>query len=311
MSNEDRPDALPPLRAIQVFEAVARWGGVSRAARELGVSPGAVSQQIRSLEAALQVKLLERDGRGVTLTSLGRRFLPSVTAAFDALRGGKALMARARQEREVVVSALPSVVVSWLGAALAEWSTLHPQVPVRVLASDAEPVIEDSEVDFRLTYGGQARAYPHFAEVFTDVVTPVAAPDLLCGRVLARPVEVLDFPLIGIDWRPDAISPPSWTDWLAAFAGSPPVRPGISFSLSSAAIEVAVRGRGLVLAQRSMIAAEVAAGRLITPFPAMTLGLPSAYFLAWSSSALSKPSCRALRPWLIRECRRRGDWRSH
>src|SRR5215467_13674023 len=106
--------SAPPLRAIQVFEVVGRHGSVSRAAEDLGVSPGAITQQIHALEAHLNVRLLQRDGRGVALTSWGTLYLERISAAMEQLRRAKDDVERLRRSGHLVLSALPSLATKLL-----------------------------------------------------------------------------------------------------------------------------------------------------------------------------------------------------
>src|SRR5687768_7351920 len=102
---------LPPLRAIQAFEAVGRLGSVNDAADELGVSQGAVSQQLRRVDEALGVRLLERRGRNLELTTWGRLYYARIAAGFEDLRSAQEVLAAARLNSSLVVSCLPSLAI--------------------------------------------------------------------------------------------------------------------------------------------------------------------------------------------------------
>jgi LysR family transcriptional regulator, glycine cleavage system transcriptional activator len=119
-----------------------------------------------------------------------------------------------------------------------------------------------------------------------------------------KPNDLLRFPLLWIDWGKEFVTTPTWRDWFA-FAGvaCEQVRCDLTFSLSSAAIDAAVEGRGLVLAQHSMVASALHSGSLVR-LSDLNLPLPEAYFLAWNSSALDKPSGTAFHNWLRGEARR-------
>jgi LysR family transcriptional regulator, glycine cleavage system transcriptional activator len=296
------PTRLPPLRALQAFEAVARLGSVTDAAAELGVSPGAVSQQLRKAEAALGVPLLERRGKGMALTSWGRLYQAQVAPAFEQLQRAQQALWRARTQSALVLSCLPSVTNRWIGPRLFDWQAAHPGAKVRLVGAEAEPRLAQDAVDFRITYGRAVRQHEHHAQLFTDTVVPACAPALLAGRKLRQPAELLALPLIGIEWDAAHGAPPDWPAWAASIgadAGAVPQAEGeLAFSLSSAALDAAVNGRGVVLAQVSMIADDLASGRLVVPFDRrLKLALP--YHLAWDRAALQKPHAAALREWLI------------
>lgn len=293
------------LRAIQVFEAVGRCGSVTDAAEQLGVSPSAVTQQIHKLEAVLRVRLVIRCGRGIQLTRCGKTYLLRVTAAFELLQKAERDIGRVRQDAHLSVSALPSIANKWLGPLLFKWMSLHPSSTVHLEGVDPEPRFDDAETDFRISYGSRCQLYRNYLELFTDFVVPVASPLLLSGRSFPNhPRDLLDFPLLKIDWGPEYSAPPSWRDWLSAF-GVPlsSVACDVSFSLSSAALDAAIEGRGLVLAQHSMVQAALTAGHLVQ-LSECWLPLPQPYFLAWNDSAMDKPVGAAFRSWLIRESKR-------
>ena len=289
----------PPLRALQAFEAFGRHGSVTGAAAELGVSAGAVSQQIRKAEDALGLPLLERRGRTVALTAWGRLYHAAIATGFDHLRSAGAMLDRRRAEAALTVSCLPSLASKWLAPQLFDWQANNQGANVRLVGSETEVRFGEDQVDFRITYGIKAQEYDHYAELFTDWVVPACAPSLLERLPVRSPVDILARPLLGIEWGRGHRPPPSWADWAATIGQDYRRAAGeVAFSLSSAAIDAAVNGRGFVLAQLSMAAEDIASGRLVVPFD-LPMRLPAPYFLAWDRSALQKPYGSELRAWLI------------
>jgi LysR family glycine cleavage system transcriptional activator len=297
--------AKMPLRAVQAFEAVGRCGSVSAAAQELGVSPGAITQQIHLLERFLDFRLVQRSGRGIQLTSWGAMYLPHVRGAMEQLRKGGRELAHARESNHLRVSALPSLTNRWLGPLLFEWKALRPETSVLLEGSDPEPQLEEGEADFRISYGPRRRLHKRYIELFTDFVIPVGSPELVTGvRSPVSPRDLLKFPLLWIDWGPEYVAPPNWGDWFTALdVYCDHLRRDVTFSLSSAALDAAVEGRGLVLAQYSMVASALAAGTLVR-LSERSLPLPESYFLAWNGSAVDKPLGAAFHTWLTAEGRR-------
>lgn len=299
---------LPPLRAVQFFEAVGRCGTITAAAEELDVSPGAVTQQIQVLEKHLGVRLVQRSGRGIQLTQWGAIYLPHAKAALEQLRRGGRELERARRIKYLAVSAFPSLTNRWLGPLLFDWKRLHPDSNIRVDGSESEPRLEENEADFRISYGGRLRCHQRCQRLFTDYVFPVASPKLLAqlGRP-ERPLDLLRFPLLWVDWGPDHVAPPSWSDWLAACGMNTHEVPcTLTYSLSSAALDAAVEGRGLMLAQHSMIVRDLTTGTLVRLFD-RSLPLREPYFLAWNGVALDKPQGTAFLAWLVNEAKP-FDW---
>lgn len=287
---------LPQLRAMESFEAVGRLGSVAAAAAELGVTAGAVSQQVRRLEAHLGVTLLERQGRGLELTRWGRLYHAGLADGFARLAEAERPLRAAMEGAPLVVSGLPTVAAKWLGRVLYDWARAHPEWPVRLISQDDPRA--GAGVDFAMCFGapeGQG------ATLFTDEAVPACAPALLAAHAPVGPEELLDMPLLRIDWSAqyDRFTPPGWEPW-AALNGLPPPQaaPVMSFAQTAAAIDAAVVGQGVVLGQRAMMHEALVTGQLVLPFD---LGLPLSqpYSLGWSREALEKPGGSALRDWLV------------
>jgi LysR family glycine cleavage system transcriptional activator len=290
---------LPSIHGLRAFEAVARTGSISDAAAELGLTIGAVSQQIHKLEAHVGTALVERRGRGIVLTARGERYRTRVRAALDALRVGREEIIRAKEGPALCVSALPSPSATWVSAALFAFRERFPDALISLIGTESEPDLDSDDVDFRISYGHRVHRHHRAVELFTDRATAACAPSLLKHISTVSPASVLGLPLIDIAWDPEFAQPPSWSEWFKSLdvdTGNLPI--DMRFSLSTVAIAAAVDGRGFVLAQRSMIDAELKAGRLVAPFT-HELPLREPYFLAWRASALEKVQGSQLRQWLI------------
>ncbi len=304
--NKKGSDVLPAMRAIQAFEAIARRGSVASAADELGVSPGAVSQQLRKIERELNVRLFERDGRSLILTSWGRIYYDKVRAAFDELRSAQHSLHLARARQGIVLSALPSLA-TWLQGHLLEWRAQHPGVHVHLIGTERELPLQDENIDFRLCYGTDSRRYDRFSELFIDSVVPACSPAFLRAHPVMTEADILAGPLIDITWDPRHRPPPSWSDWAwSVGAQAPAGASDLAFSLSDAAISAALDGGGFVLGQISMIANHVRRGRLVVPVD-RRLSLQEPYFLAWGRDALDRPCGAEFRNVLIAAARQQMD----
>lgn len=294
------------IRSLEAFEAFGRLGSVSAAATELGVTAGAISQQLRKAEDSVGLRLFERVGKTIRLTPRGREYHAEVTRALAVLQEAWARMDRARSENTLTISCLPSLASKWLGAKLLDWQIAHPAASVRLIGSDPEPLLGDGGVDFRLSYGDQIARFPLRTELFTDWVVPACAPRLLERLQIASPLDILKAPLIGVEWDSEHGPAPNWNDW-AAQIGAPrrASRPEVTFSLSSAALDAAINARGFVLAQIAMAADDIADGRLIIPFD-VRMRLPRPYSLAWDRAALDKPHGAELRTYIQKISRRQA-----
>lgn len=289
---------IPYLKALQAFEAVGTHGSVTAAAQTLGVSPGAISQQIHKLEDQLGITLLERSGRRMELTTWGRLYHAEIRKGFDQLANAQDVLKRARNANGITLSSLTSVINKWVGREIFDWQQLYPTASIQLVGTEHEPRMGRDAVDFRIYYGGAAH-HDHFIELFTDWVVPVCSPRLIEKASLETAQDVLRFPLLHIVWDATFRPAPSWADWSESIGSSlRPAESGLTYTLSSSAIDAAVAGRGFALAQLSMIADELSSGRLVMPFD-RRLKLGDPYRLAWNRASLEKPLGQEFRRWLI------------
>lgn len=182
---------LPPLRAVQVFEAVGRLGSVGGAAQELGVTPGAISQQLKVLEEHLSIKLINKDGRRTAISDEALAYHKLISEGFDRLRMAHKVVERAKMGADLKVSGLPTLLLKWLNPLLHDFQPQLNDVPLRLEATHLEPD-PDMPVDmFRLTYGSVAQRFPHARMLFTDRCFPACAPAFLEKHPGARTPEGL------------------------------------------------------------------------------------------------------------------------
>lgn len=293
-------DNLPPLRALLVFDAVGKCMSMKRAAAELAVSPGAVSQQIKLLEDALGMQLISRNSARLQLTEFGQVYHQSISAALQRLRNAHNEALAMRRSNTLLISALPLLASRWLAPRMFEWQQMHPDITMHLEGAISEPQPGAGHVDFRISYHDKIRHFENSVALYTDSLIPVCSPHLAqSGPPLKRPADLLAYRLLTIDWTPILDPPPTWQDWftLAGVAVEGCNDPFI-FSLSSLAIEAALDGRGVALAQHSMIVDDLRAGRLVAPFP-YRLKLASPYYFAWQQSVFDKRGARDFHRWLI------------
>lgn len=294
--------SLPPLRALQAFECFGRVGSVNAAARALGVTPGAISQQLRLLEEHLGVVLLVKDGRRASLTPAARAYHELISQGFGRLALAQDYIAAHKQNEELTLSGFPTFLHKWLNPRLPEFQASVPDLAIRVLATHQEADPQMLEQTFRLTYGEAARRYLHSRALFTDHCFPACSPEFLERHPQATdPAALAGLPLIGIDWGGGYTTEPHWRDWFAAQGVDdlPGIRPTAVHSMSSLALEAAMAGQGAVLAQGSFVAEDLRAGRLVR-LSAASLNMPDPYFICWGSTTLDQPVARDFLNWLMR-----------
>ena len=292
---------LPPLNALRAFEAAARHLNFSRAADELSVTPGAVSQQIQNLEDYIGATLFKRTPRGLLLTDQAQTALPALREAFDRLAEAASLLTAAVDGRRLTLTAPPSFAAKWLVPRLGRFESAHPQVDVW-LSADMDLVdFGSGEVDLAVRYG--AGAYPGLdvLRLMHETVIPVMSPELNATNPLATPKDLASHVLLH-DGSPDADdSCPDWQMWLAArgVKGVDGAR-GPRFNQSSLVIEAALAGRGVALAKRALAQADLDAGRLVAPFQIAT-AVDFAYYLVHPKTKGRLPQVKAFITWITDE----------
>jgi LysR family transcriptional regulator, glycine cleavage system transcriptional activator len=292
---------LPPLNALRAFEAAARHLNFSRAADELSVTPGAVSQQIQNLEDYVGAALFKRTPRGLLLTDAAQTALPALREAFDRLAEAASLLTAAVDGRRLTLTAAPSFAAKWLVPRLGKFETAYPQVDVWLSAGLELVDLTAGEVDVAIRYG--AGRYPglEIRRLMSETVIPVISPELLAQTPLDTPADLSRHILLH-DGSPDPDdSCPDWAMWLAArgVKGVDGAR-GPRFNQSSLVIEAAANGRGVALAKRTLAQDDLDAGRLVAPLQIAT-AVDFAYYLVHPKAKGRLPQVKAFVSWIVAE----------
>ncbi|MFH6781669.1 MULTISPECIES: transcriptional regulator GcvA [Methylobacterium] len=254
--------ALPPLHALRAFEAAARLGSFKAAADELGVTHGAVSQQVRLLEDWLRAKAFERHNRRVVLTPAARTYLAEIGPALDRIAAATAQYGH-DAGAVLSVNAPASFALRWLVPRLAAFRAQHPAIQVRLETSNQplEALAVPYDVVIR---GGPDTFYGITARPFlSEERLPVCSPGLLARVPLHRPEDLGRHTLLH-----SSSLPRLWDDWLAA-VGIPGLQPGAALTLDHfyLTLQAALDGIGLAMGPTALIADDLAEGRLVAPFP--------------------------------------------
>ena len=292
---------LPPLNALRAFEAAARHLNFSRAADELSVTPGAVSQQIQNLEDYVGAALFKRTPKGLLLTDAAQTALPALREAFDRLAEAASMLTAAVDGRRLTLTAAPSFAAKWLVPRLGKFEQAYPQVDVWLSAGIDLVDLSAGEVDLAIRYGGGRYPGLEIQRLMSETVIPVISPELAATNPLNDPTDLLNHTLLH-DGSPDPDdSCPDWTMWLAArgVKGVDGNR-GPRFNQSSLVIEAAMNGRGVALAKRTLAQADLDAGRLIAPLQIAT-AVDFAYYLVHPKAKGRLPQVKAFLAWITAE----------
>jgi LysR family glycine cleavage system transcriptional activator len=307
------PSRLPPLNALRAFEAAARHLSFKNAARELHVTPGAVSHQVKLLEESLGIPLFRRLTRALDLTPEGQALLPKVQEGLRNLAEAVERVRSRSEARTLTVMAPPNFAARWLVPRLGRFTEKHPAVDLHVASrasmidgredSDTNPSPEASEVaPLAMIRFGDGR-YPgaHVDEVFSAAYVPVCSPKLLRGRhALKKPTDLRHHTLLHDETVVEEGARPTWPAWLES-AG---VRDldgtrGTHFTDSSLALEAAREGLGVALALKPLLHSDIEAGRLVVPF-----NIPAPAAFSYYLVTPTGPTVGILgefRDWLLRE----------
>ncbi|WP_324753456.1 LysR family transcriptional regulator [Roseovarius sp. Pro17] len=295
---------LPPLRALQAFESFGRLGSVTAAAKELGVTPGAISQQIKILETQLKMPLILKDGRRASLAPTALSYHEVLSAGFGKLHQAQHLLSQHRADLDVQISGLPTLLLKWLNPRLHRFETSHGQASIRLEATHVEPDPQFLNHMFRLTYGTASEVFPHVRALFHDVCFPVCSPQFLeKNPAAADPATLSSVPWIDIDWGPAYASVPRLGDWLTTQGLPPPsTKPVSVHSLSGSALEAVAGGQGIALAQSSFASMDLKLGRLVR-LSDHSIKMPEPYFICWAPVMLENETSRNFLNWILSEAR--------
>jgi LysR family glycine cleavage system transcriptional activator len=294
------PKPLPPLSSLRSFEAVARQLSFSKAAEELNVTPGAISQQISAFEERLGVKLFDRTKRSVALTRVAVRMLPDVQAGLDLLSRACSNRSVPPGERTLTISVAPSFASKWLLPRLPGFYDQHADIDLRISATVELADFERDRIDLAIRLGHGRYPGLHAEPLFAEALTPLCSPKILKSKGrLKTPDDLRKHRMIHDTSIPGQGEHSAWDKWLA-LAGAKHVSAhrGVRFTLAELAMQAAIDGAGVVLGRLVLAEGDLAAGRLVRPFKTV-LPLDVSYFLVRPEESAPRPEMLRFRDWLF------------
>lgn len=298
------PLSLPPLNALRAFEAAARTGSYVAAAEELGVSPAAVSQQVRNLEDFFGKKLFMRFNNRVSLTDAGQAIFVGASDALQAISALTEQVMSGGTRSRLVISVITSVAERWLEPRLAAFALKEKALRIE-LRVEGDPVdFARHNIDLRICYGTNIYPEMNTIHLFQDEVLPLCSPSYLERNRNARTLGmdgVPDEDLIHTSWGPSFVSHPTWHAWFAKSGLDRPIdAKGYQIGMSGLSLDLARDGVGVALGQKVMAAGDLAAGRLV-PVSDVTIELGHPYCLVHPRSKARKAGLQALIDWLTKD----------
>jgi LysR family transcriptional regulator, glycine cleavage system transcriptional activator len=282
---------LPNLQTIKAFDSAARHQSFSRAAADLGLTPGAVSHHMKNLEERLRVKLFKRNGRGIALTEAGQSLhmkvkqgLALVEQAFDDAHHRKLF-------RTLTVSTLPSFAERWLIPRLGQYLKTHRQIDLSLRTSlDLVDLAKDG-VDVAIRYGTGDWDGVERTKLKDEILFPVCSPNFLNAKHPQTLKDMAKSQLLRHGRQP-------WTPWFQA-AGLDALEPsrGLNFNDSGAMLNAAAHGYGIALARFTLVEDDLRSGRLVKLFDVEVQDVYS-WYAVWRPSADKKSDVAAFCTWL-------------
>jgi LysR family transcriptional regulator, glycine cleavage system transcriptional activator len=297
-------DHFPGLRTLRAFDAAAAQLNFSRAAESMGVTPAAISNQIKELEDQIGVELFQRTSRSMRLTRQGEIMATAAHEAIEVLTRALHRVRRMENKSQLRVSSTPSIAAKWLVPRLDRFMAAFPGADVRVDVSNTLVDFDREDVDIAIRFGNGR--YPGLRAdlLFQDTLTPVCAPSLITpDKPLRAPKDLLKYILIHLDWEAQGQPWPNWRMWMQA-AGVKDFddKSGLHFGQTALTIQAAINGQGIALGDSTLVADDIAAGRLIRPFD-LALKAPSSftYYVITRNDTSDAPMVNAFRDWCIAE----------
>ncbi|GGO79010.1 transcriptional regulator [Marinobacterium nitratireducens] len=293
--------SLPPLATLQAFEAAARLGNFTAAARELDSTQSAISQHIRRLEQDLGVPLFHRQYRGVRLTESGGRLLEDVSEGLARLASG---IASARQQSShdlINVGTDFALAAYWLLPRLARFRDAHPEVEVRVVTAQKTITPDEANIDIAILFGDGHFDRAPSRLLMRESVVPVCSPALLERYGPIQSVEDLNrLPLLQLEAEHEA----KWFNWSRLFErlgiAARPREPALVLNNYTLLLQAAIAGQGAAIGWRPMVDSMLESGLLLPAIPQHTRS-DCGYYLVLPSTKAVTPMVQKFCDWLIHE----------
>ena len=296
-----RPISAGQLRA---FEAVARHLNFRAASEELALTQSAVSRQIQGLEEDVGVSLFHRHTRAVELTTAGAILLRAVTPSLERIDGAVRQIRQSAGRKSVALTTFASFASMWLIPRLEGFQRDHPDIDIRINASDVAVDLDISDIDLALRYAPASHVPPHAIRLFGEQITAVISPWLLkSGPRLKKPEDLANFTLIEAgDCNRSHLEWLTWRRWLDLHAAPKlEAKRWLYFNYAYQMVQAALTGQGLVLARLPLVAESMANGDLVEALPQRRMESPMAYWMIAGGRSVARPEVTAFCDWLMQQ----------
>lgn len=261
---------LSHLNALRALEASVRLGSFRAAAQEMGVSPAAVGQRVRTIEDAVGLELLERTANGFVTTPLAHQICTELETGFRHLARALEMASRSGAPASLSVSVVPTIAEYWLAPRLPQFWQANPGIELRL--DSTSTILNPSQVhfDFALRYGPESPEEGRPFVLFPEYLLPVCTPEL-AARIDPGNRQN-PFGDVALLHTASSTSDAAWADWpiwcQAMGFGPVDFNAGVTFTYTTLALRAMFAGQGVHLAQLSILLPALAEGRLVAPFGA-------------------------------------------
>jgi LysR family transcriptional regulator, glycine cleavage system transcriptional activator len=296
---------LPGTRALRTFEAAARHLNFTRAADEVGLTPAAVSYQIKEIEDQLGIVLFARTSRSIQLTPAGAVLLEATTDALETLQRAAGRARRiARDSNQLRLTVGPRFATHWLLPRLPKFKAAHPGLELTFDITDQVRDFDRDDVDIAIRFGAGTYAGTRSHPLFDAVVAAVCSPTLLAhAPALQTPRDLFGHTLCYVNCKVNDVDWPNWRMWMDA-AGVRDFDDSqcVAFADSSHVVQAILDGNAVGLVELAMIAGDLARGRLVKLFDIGLSPAPGfAYHLVYPDSSGEDSRVAAFRDWMLEE----------
>jgi LysR family glycine cleavage system transcriptional activator len=284
---------LPPFFALRALEAAARHRSYTRAGEELCVTHGAISQQIRRLEAELGARLFERRGGEMVPSANAQKLAIEVGRGLGVMEAAVVAFAGSAERDPLVVSVDSQFANRWLPSRLSRLLAAPAGAHLDLRVDDRLADFITDGVDLGLRYGRGDWRGLECSRLFLEALLPVCSPAFLERHPITEPRDLLGVPLLHHGHRP-------WSLWFSSFGLQAPAPHGMVYDDSVMLLEAAAQGLGVALARDTLVEIDLRSGRLVEPLQTRT---PSdlGFWLVWRADNRKVARIAALRDWLIAE----------
>lgn len=296
---------LPGTRALRTFEAAGRNLNFTRAANELGLTPAAVSYQIKEIEDQLGVTLFTRTSRSMQLTPAGSTLFEATVDALDTLKRAAGRARRmARGDAHLHISLGARFATNWLLPRLSQFRATHPTLELTFDITDQIRDFDVDDVDIAIRFGAGNYEQSRSERLFDTVVVPICSPKLIeASPALKEPRDLFHHMLCYVDCKVDGMVWPNWPMWMAA-AGIDDFDDSrsVAFSDTSHVVQAVIDGTAVGLVELNMIASDLAEGRVTRLFDiGVSVAQEYAYHLVYPESSSQDSRVLAFREWILNE----------